>query len=170
MKFSKKLLLFTLLLTAFVSCNLEEVLDELCQDNGHLVYCLEFKPVDKDGNNMLTNGDLDTDDMTIKAVRSNGDDYIVYESADWGNSIFNEESIFIDFGDEDNPEDIITSLVFEAPNMDAKTYKLNIKEKYGESCMVDYSLEEENTTATQTMTECTSCQMGVHDIRFELNE
>lgn len=169
MKFSKKLLLFGLLLPAFVSCDIEQFLEDLCDGSGHLVYCLEFAPVDEDGNNMLKNGKLDTDGMIIKAVRADNEEYIVYESADWGNSIFHEESIFIDFGDDDNPEDIITALIFEGPNMETTTYKLDIKEKYGESCMVDYDLVEENND-TQAITHCTSCQKGVHDITFELNE
>lgn len=168
MKFSKKLLLFTFLLPAFVSCDVEEFIDNLCEDSGHLTYCLEFAPMDENGKNLLKSGDFATDEMIIKAVRSNNEEYVVYESADWGSSIFNEESIFIDFGDEDNPEDIITSLVFEAPNMDTKTYKLDIKDKYGESCMVDYSLVEEDNT--QDIAECTSCQVGVQEITFELKD
>ena len=167
MKFSKKLLLFTLLLPAFVSCDLEQILDDLCEGTGDLVYCLEFAPLDEEGNNVLKSGELDTDGMVITAVRSDEEEYIVYETADWGNSIFNQESIFIDFGDDDNPEDIITALVFEAPNMETVTYKLDIKEKYGDGCMVDYSLVEDDT---QAMTQCTSCQVGVQDITFELKD
>ena len=171
MKFSKKLLLFTLLLPAFVSCDLEQILDDLCEGTGDLVYCLEFAPLDEEGNNVLKSGELDTDGMVITAVRSDEEEYIVYETADWGNSIFNQESIFIDFGDEDNPEAIITALVFEGPNMETTTYKLDIKDKYGENCMVDYSLvKDEDNTDTQALAECTSCQVGVQNITFELNE
>jgi hypothetical protein len=158
MKFSRKLLLFGLLLPAFVSCDLEAVLQNLCQDSGYLTYCLEFKPLDKNGANALTSGTLDMDDLVIKAVRSDETEYVVYEAADWGNSILNTESIFIDFGDNDDPMAIIKSLVFETKGAEPITYDLKINEKYSESCMVDFNLQKEEKV------QCTSCQKGIQEI------
>ena len=102
-------------------------------------------------------------DVTVTAVKQDESSYVVYEGDDW--SLF-QESVFIDFGDEDDPEAIIQSLIFEAPGMETIVYDLEIKDKFGQGCMVEYDLIEENTS-TRT---CETCQVGQHNIAVQLSE
>ena len=162
MTFTKKLLFIALLIPCLTSCDIQGFIDDLCENSSTLTYCLDFKAVDKNtGENLFANKAIKTSEVTVTAVKENGEEYVVYEGSGWD---LYQESIFIDFGDEDDPEALIASLIFEAPNMETVVYNLDIKDKHGEGCMVEYDLVEE---VENTVT-CEVCQIGQQNISVEL--
>lgn len=162
MTFSKKLLLLAFFIPAvtFVSCDLEALLEEICDSSSTLTYCLDFKAIDSEtGEDLISNGTFKTSDLTIKAQKASGDEYIVFDGS-YGSAY--DESVFIDFGDADDANAIITKLIFESPSIETASFDLDIKEKKDKNCMVAYDLKQSERTA------CVSCQVGAQSIGFKL--
>ena len=54
MNFTKKLLIIALMVPFFTSCDMEAIIDGLCEESSTLTYCLDFKAVDFDCNHQCS--------------------------------------------------------------------------------------------------------------------
>jgi len=153
MKTIKTFALLMLMLPLFTSCDLEELFDM------GMVYCIEFQPIDDKGENLMENGTFDSKQLKVKAIYANEVEKEVYDGR--SESFWGMESIFIDFGYDDDPATMVNALVFELPDGTSETYKLDIKNEKDENGLVDYNLNAIDGTLV-----CTTCQVGVKEIQF----
>ncbi len=153
MKTIKTFALLMLMLPFFTSCDLEGIFDM------GMVYCIEFEPVNDQGENQLKSGDFDAKQLKVKAVYANEVEEVVYDGEYAADSYM--ESIFLDFTNNEDADMVVNTLIFELPDGAVEVYELDIKPEKDRAGLVDYDLFDGAGKLV-----CTTCQQGVKEIEF----